>query len=146
MGATGLESIDHTVDVTHNWINDLDKRLGWNNKGRSYRLPRVVLQTLRDWLTVKDAVGFGAQLPILLRGIYYEHWRPAETPVANRAKADFLTRIDNAFELDPIPYTPDTLIAVFDLLSSKIDPGEVAHLRRALPPGLKMLFPESVSD
>ena len=41
----------------------LDAQLGWENKHRSYRLLRTVLQAMRDWLTVDDAAGFGAQLP-----------------------------------------------------------------------------------
>ena len=57
MSAAGLESIDHTVQLTHIWINDLDSRLGWENKHRSYRLLRTVLQALRDWLPVNEAVG-----------------------------------------------------------------------------------------
>jgi len=77
MSAVGLESIDHTVQLTHIWINDLDARLGWENKHRSYRLLRTVLQAVRDWVMVEEAAGLGAQLPELLRGAYYQHWRPA---------------------------------------------------------------------
>ena len=69
MSAVGLESIDHTVQLTHIWINDLDARLGWENKHRSYRLLRSVLQTLRDWLRIEETAGLGAQLPELLRGV-----------------------------------------------------------------------------
>ena len=32
MSSVGLESLDHTVELTHIWINELDDRLGWNNK------------------------------------------------------------------------------------------------------------------
>jgi uncharacterized protein (DUF2267 family) len=103
MRAAGLESIDHTVQLTHIWINDLDSRLGWENKHRSYRLLRTVLQALRDWLPVNEAAGLGAQLPELLRGVYYEHWRPATTPVKHRKKAEFLARIADAFRNDPMP-------------------------------------------
>ena len=71
MSAVGLESIEHTVQLTHIWINDLDARLGWENKHRSYRLLRTVLQAIRDWLKVEEAAKFGAQLPELLRGVYY---------------------------------------------------------------------------
>ena len=56
---------------------------------------------------VDEAAGFGAQLPELLRGVYYKHWRPATTPVKKRSKADFIARIDNAFKADPIISTPD---------------------------------------
>jgi uncharacterized protein (DUF2267 family) len=73
MSAAGLESIDHTVQLTHIWINDLDSRLGWENKHRSYRLLRTVLQALRDWLPVNEAVGLSAQL----------RWRPGTAPRAS---------------------------------------------------------------
>ena len=37
----------------------------------------VLLQALRDRLTVDEAVEFAFQLPQLLRVIYYEGWTPA---------------------------------------------------------------------
>ena len=68
MSTVGLESLDHTVELTHIWINELDDRLGWNNKRRSYRLLKAVLQVLRDWLQLGEAADLAAQLPTLLRG------------------------------------------------------------------------------
>ena len=141
MSAVGLESIDHTVQLTHIWINDLDARLGWENKHRSYRLLRSVLQTLRDWLRIEETAGLGAQLPELLRGVYYEHWRPATTPVKKRSKADFIARIDDAFKADPISFTPDAISAVFALLSDKITAGEIEHAHHALPGDIRALWP-----
>ena len=41
MSAQGLESLDRTVQLTHVWINDLDRRLEWNDKARSYRLLKL---------------------------------------------------------------------------------------------------------
>ena len=141
MSAVGLESIDHTVQLTHIWINDLDARLGWENKHRSYRLLRTVLQTIRDWLPVNEAAGLGAQLPELLRGVYYEHWRPTRTPVKARHKADFVARVDAAFKTDPIPCTADAVTAVFGLLSDKIAAGEIEDVRHELPADLRALWP-----
>jgi uncharacterized protein (DUF2267 family) len=141
MSAVGLEGIDHTVQLTHIWINDLDARLGWENKHRSYRLLRIVLQTLRDWLMVEEAAGFGAQLPELLRGVYYEHWRPATTPVKKRSKADLIARIDDAFKADPLIFTPDAISAVFALLSDKITAGEIQQVHHALPADIRALWP-----
>lgn len=144
MSAAGLESIDHTVQLTHIWINDLDARLGWNDKHRSYRLLRTVLQTLRDWLRAEEAAGLGAQLPELLRGVYYEHWRPATTPAKKRSKADFIARIDNAFRADPIAATADAVSAVFALLSDKITAGEIKQVHHALPADIRGLWPLSL--
>ena len=98
MSTSGLESIDHSAQVAHQWINELDGFfLVWENKAKSYRLLRTVLQTLRDWLPTNELADFAAQLPSLLRGVYYEHWRPATTPVKHRSKADFLARVEHAF-------------------------------------------------
>jgi uncharacterized protein (DUF2267 family) len=141
MSATGFESIDHTVQLTHVWINELDASLRWDNKHRSYRLLRAVLQAVRDWLPVNEAADLGAQLPMLLRGVYYEHWRPAATPVKERSKADFVARIDHAFKTDPIAYTPEAVAAVFELLSAKIGTGEIEDVRHALPAELRALWP-----
>jgi len=141
MSAAGLESIDHTVQLTHIWINDLDSRLGWENKHRSYRLLRTVLQALRDWLPVNEAVGLGAQLPELLRGVYYEHWRPNRTPVKPRKKAEFLARIADAFRNDPISSTSNAVTAVFELLSDKIAAGEIEDVRHELPAEIRVLWP-----
>ena len=141
MSALGLESIEHTVQLTHKWINDLDARLGWEDKHRSFRLLRTVLQALRDWLPVGAAAGFGAQLPELLRGIYYEHWRPAATPVKQRHKADFIARVDNAFKPDSILFTSEAITAVFELLSEKLTAGEIEHVRHALPADIRTHWP-----
>jgi uncharacterized protein (DUF2267 family) len=141
MSAVGLESIDHTVQLTHIWINELDARLGWDNKARSYRLLRTVLQAVRDWLPVNEAADLGAQLPALLRGVYYEHWRPATTPVRERHKENFIARVDHAFRTDPIIFTPKAVSAVFELLSEKIGAGEIDDVRHELPADLRALWP-----
>jgi len=143
VSTSGLESIDHTVQLTHAWINDLDQGLGWDNKSRSYRLLRSVLQALHDWLPVNEAAHFGAQLPTLLRGVYYEHWRPAATPAKPRDRMSFLARIDRAFEADPIDDVPGAVTATFDLLSTRMTAGEIDKVRHALPHDLRSLWPAS---
>jgi len=143
MSAVGLESIEHTVQLTHAWINDLDARLGWDNKHRTYRLLRTVLHALRDWLPVNEAVGLGAQLPELLRGVYYEQWRPSTTPVKERSKAHFTARVDAAFRTDPIIFSAEAITAVFALLSDKITAGEIDDVRHSLPADLRALWPVS---
>jgi uncharacterized protein (DUF2267 family) len=143
MSNVGLESIDHTVQLTHTWINELDELLGWNNKPRSYRLLRSVLHGLRDWLQHDESADLAAQLPTLLRGVYYEQWRPAATPVKERSKADFLARINHAFHGDPILHPAEAVSAVFMLLSRRIAGGEVQDVRHALPADLRALWAES---
>ena len=91
MSAVGLESIEHTVQLTHKWINDLDARLGWGDKHRSFRLLRTVLQALGDWLSVNAAAGFGSQPPeprgnsiTSARGPSRRRSRSAARPISSR--------------------------------------------------------------
>lgn len=140
MSAVGLESIDHTVQLTHIWINDLDERLDWNNKARSYRLLKAVFHAVRDWLQINEAVDLAAQLPTLLRGAYYEKWRPAATPAKPRGKDHFLSRVEDAFESDPVNDMEAAVAAVFDLLTARISRGEVDDVRQALPEDIRKLW------
>ena len=139
----GLESIDHTVQLTHAWINDLDSQLRWNDKHKSYRVLAAVLHALRDWLPINEAADLAAQLPTHLRGVYYEQWRPATVPVKKRSKADFLGRVNAAFANDPLPEPEFTVTAVLLLLSDKITAGEISDVREALPADLRALWPKS---
>lgn len=137
MSAQGLESLDHTVQITHIWINDLDERLDWNDKARSYRLLKAVLHALRDSLQVNEAVDLGAQLPGLLRGAYYEQWRPATTPHKTRSIDSFVERVNEAFRRDPLSDPPKAILAVLQLLTKKITHGEIEDVRRSLPKKLR---------
>ena len=146
MSAQGLESLDHTVQVTHIWINDLDARLEWNDKARSYRLLKAVLHALRDLLKVNEAVDLGAQLPGLLRGAYYEQWRPATTPVKKRSMEDFLARVNDSFRRDPLPNPALAVMAVFQLLTRKITEGEIEDVRHCLPEEIRNIWPKPYKE
>jgi uncharacterized protein (DUF2267 family) len=142
MSAVGLEGLERTVQLTHIWINDLNDRLCWNDKSRAYRLLKAVLHTLRDWLKVDESANFAAQLPGLLRGAYYEQWRPATTPVTKRNRQEFLDRVERDFKRDPLFNTAECVTTVFQLLSDKITPGEIDDVRQALPAEIREMWPE----
>ena len=140
MSTDGLESFDHTVQLAHIWISDLDERLGWENKPRSYRLLKAVLHAVRDWLQINEAADLGAQLPMLLRGAYYDQWRPARNPARPRAKADFIGRVEQSFNRDPLTDPEKAVSAVFDLLSAKISAGEIEDVRQSLPSDIRAMW------
>jgi uncharacterized protein (DUF2267 family) len=143
MSAVGLEGIDQTVQQAHIWINDVESRLGWDSKPRAYRLLRAVLHALRDHLQVNEAADLGAQLPILIRGLYYEQWQPAKTPLNERDVQSFLDRIDASFTSDPIDDTAKAASSVLALLSEKVSAGEIGDVRSVLPKAIRALWPES---
>ena len=142
MSAQGLEGLEHTVQLTHVWINDLDRRLEWNDKARSYRLLKAVLHALRDTLKVNEAADLGAQLPGLLRGAYYEQWQPARVPARDRSIERFVERVSDDFKRDPLNDPAMAIIAVFQLLTAKITEGEIEDVRRCLPAEIRNIWPE----
>lgn len=132
--------LDETVHLTNVWINALHEKTGWEDKHRTYRLLRATLHAIRDHLPVSEIADLGAQMPMLLRGLYYEGWRPAHTPSHDRSKAGFLDHVQQRFQRDPLANPEDAVGAVFAILDEKISAGEVAHVRQALPKHIRELF------
>lgn len=137
-----IHTIGHTVQVTHEWVNGLGKLLDWQNEQRTWRLLRGTLHALRDWLDVNEAAHLGAQLPLLLRGVYYEGWQPARMPVKDRDRQAFLERVARAFQPDQIDDLEEAVCCVFRLINNHVSAGEVRDVRARLPKSLRDLWPE----
>jgi uncharacterized protein (DUF2267 family) len=140
--AAQLPTVEHTVHVTREWVRDLARLLDWEDEQRAWRMLRVTLQTLRDWLDVNEASQLGAQLPMLIRGLYYEGWVPAKTPVQDNSKQAFLARVEAAFAKDPIDEPEEAVCSVFRLINNHISAGEVMDVRQRMPKHLRELWPE----
>jgi len=140
MSATGVSAFDSTLQTTNVWLNDLMDRMGWKDKHRAYHALRVVLHALRDRLPVEQAAALGAQLPMLVRGFYYEGWHPSGKPVKERHKDDFLTPVLMAFR-DDLGVNPEEVArAVFQVIAHHVSPGEIKHLKFSLPGEIRSLW------
>ena len=140
MSALGLKVIDEAVQSANTWVNDVDNATGWENKQRSYRLMRAVLHAIRDHLGVDEAVDLGAQLPTLIRGIYYEGWDASRNPVRMRTAADFVGRVQESFRADPMGDAENAVRAVIGVLDAHISAGEMDDVRKAFATRVRALF------
>lgn len=140
MSAQGLQGIDRTVQQTHIWINELADALNWDS-ARSYRLLRAVLHALRDFLPVNESANLAAQLPTLIRGVYYEQWRPNLLTAKERNCRRFIAQINDQFQSDPIEDVRSAIGAVLQLLSSKVSAGEIQDVQRNLSFDVRALWP-----
>ncbi len=111
------------------------RQIAWHTLG-------AVLRTLRDRLPLGLAAHLGSQLPILVRGLYYDQWEPERRPDKTRDLPGFLEHIGEKFEnLRPVNVN-DATYAVFHVLSAHIDRGQTRKVRDALPEEIRRLWPE----
>ncbi|HKX28648.1 MAG TPA: DUF2267 domain-containing protein [Blastocatellia bacterium] len=141
MSMTGLTVFDLTVHKTNSWLNDLMQVLDWPDKQRVYLALRAVLHALRDRLTVEEVAQLGAQLPMLIRGFYYEGWDPTLKPLRERHKEQFLTRIEREFGREDLIDSECVARAVFVLLANRISDGEIEDVKQILPAEIRSLWP-----
>jgi predicted ATPase/uncharacterized protein (DUF2267 family) len=87
--STGLEVFDTTLQHTNLWLKELMEHLGIDRR-HAYKVLGATLHAVRDRIGPENAVHLGAQLPMLIRGFYYEGWHLAGTPIKLRHKEDFL--------------------------------------------------------
>jgi uncharacterized protein (DUF2267 family) len=134
---------DGTLQKTQIWLNDIMAELDWENKPeKAYFALRTVLHALRDRLTVEEAVQLGAQLPMLVRGFYYEGWTLTGKPHKERHKEEFLAHIKDAFKGD-VTVRPESIVrAVFRVLELHTSDGEIAEVKNLLPKALHELWPK----
>ena len=138
----GHDVFDGTLQKTHVWLNDIMKELDWHeHPNKAYLALRTVLHTLRDRLTIEEAVQLGAQLPMLVRGFYYEGWTLKGKPGKERHKEDFLAPIKEAFK-DDFTSRPESIArAVFKTLARHTSDGEIEDVKHSLPKALRELWP-----
>lgn len=141
MATLGIEAFDTTVHRTHEWLHVLMKDLECDDRQNAYVLLRAVLHALRDHLTVDACAHLAAQLPMLVRGFYYEGWHPADKPLKYRDQAEFKRNVAAEAPRIPEAALDDGIEAVLKLLSEKITPGEIRKVKSSLPKPLRELWP-----
>ncbi|HEY7644973.1 MAG TPA: DUF2267 domain-containing protein [Hyphomicrobiales bacterium] len=137
---TGLEVFDSTVQQTNLWLKDIMDRLETDDRHLAYQVLRATLHAIRDRIGPENAVHFGAQLPMLLRGLYYEGWHMAGTPTKTHHLAEFLDEIEDEARRQLSPDRERLVKAVFAVIADRIDPGEVRKLIKIFPERLRSLW------
>lgn len=141
MSSQDLRMIDHSVQLTHEWINEMAGRLGWVSKRSALRLLRVTLHAVRDHLQVAEVAHLSAQLPLMIRGIFFDGWTPGSKAIKERHAYEFVGTISGHFDNDAEFRGREDITCVFDLLNARISAGEVEDVRANLPSEIRALWP-----
>jgi uncharacterized protein (DUF2267 family) len=143
MTTTRVDIIDRSVEKAHIWINDLAEELGTEDRHYAYRVMRAFLHALRDHLSVDEAAALAAQLPIFVRGVFYEGWDPSRTPEHARDLDSFLRRIAGDARLAGETEASFAAAAANRVLDRHVSAGEAESVLKLLPEHLRELLRES---
>lgn len=129
-----------TTQKTNVWLKELARELSWDDPDMVFHALRAVMHQLRDRLPLIEATQLASQLPMLIRGCYYENWVPKNGPEHLNAEA-FVVRIATKFPADSTIDPEAVVRAVFSVISCHISAGEVNDVKSCLPEDLRNLWP-----
>ena len=129
--------IERSAEKAHIWLNELSEELGTEDQQFAYRVLRAFLHALRDRVTVDEAAQLGAQLPELIRGIYYEGWDPSRTPLKYRDLDSFLGRIADEALISGETEASYAATAAARVLHRHVSEGEIQDVLAMLPEELR---------
>lgn len=130
----------HAVQQTNEWLKQIRDYADLSDTEHARSVLRAVIHQLRDRLTMPEVFDLAAQLPIIVRGIYFEGYRPGQEQSKERSEQSFLDGVSS--RLQPHRIDPESAVrAVFATLVSRCDPGEIDDVISQLPAELKALWP-----
>jgi uncharacterized protein (DUF2267 family) len=146
MTPNSVEAFDTTLQKTNEWLRDIALELGDDNRRHAYLALRGTLQAVRDFLPVEESAQLSAQLPMLVRGLYFEGWDPSVTPTKDRSRERFLSRVEGELERamwnEEYPVdTEEAARAVLRVLTNRVSGGEIAQVRHVMPERVRELWP-----
>ena len=141
MPELGLDILDRTVHETNTWLQEVQDAINYPDRQMAYHALRGVLFTLRDRLVLEEAVHLAMQLPVLIRGVYFEGYQPGSKP-ETFGRDEFVARV--AHELDQAGGAdPEAAVrGVFEVLDRHISEGEAQQVVDMLPDDMKTFWPE----
>lgn len=140
MTTVTIPALEPAIQKTKVWIEELAEEMGGDYHNACQAL-RASLHALRDRLTVEETSDLAAQLPMVVRGMYYEGWNPSHTPSSERDLASFLERVEREMGRGATVDPEQAARSVFKLLSAHCTVGQIDHVRGSLPKELQSLWP-----
>lgn len=128
-------TFDHMVHTANAMVADIAEVFGTTDRRFAYRVLRAWLHTVRDRLTVEEAAHFAAQLPELVRGVYYDGWNPSRVPV-RYGHDEFTQRFAKAASI-PVEDVSWTAARVSVIMQAHFSAGQLEHALAQMPEWLR---------
>jgi uncharacterized protein (DUF2267 family) len=140
MSVPHVSSIDKSVEHANIWVKDVAAELGNDDRVYAHRVLAAFLHVLRDRLTVEEGAQLSAQLPELIRGTFYEGWRPSEVPKSYRHASEFLELIARDASLHGTTEASVAADAAMRVLARHVSAGEIEDVLSVLPSEIRELL------
>lgn len=138
---TALPQFDLAAQAAAQWIDDLDRRLGWLDRDKVYLALAATLHALRDSLPPQEAVFLGEYMTPLIRGLYYEGWRMTRPSRGAKTRAAFLERIRDGVHHDAGIDAEEVGRAALTVIAAHLPAAEFENVKAATPQELRALWP-----
>jgi uncharacterized protein (DUF2267 family) len=140
MTTAHVDVINRSVQQTNIWLVEISDACGVEDRRAAYRILRAFLHALRDGITVDEAAQLAAQLPDLVRGIYYEGWDPSGTPQRYHDAEAFLRRVADEALLTGTTDASYAVAGAASVLRRHVSEGEIADVLAVLPTPVRELL------
>ncbi|SCL35852.1 Uncharacterized conserved protein, DUF2267 family [Micromonospora nigra] len=135
-------AFESSMDKTNVILKEIEQAYGWpkEQRNQSYAALRTVLHLLRDRMPVAESVEFAQQLPVLVRGIYFDGWQPENVPIKLN-RDDFLYEVRQGFPYDVQGGPEQVVRVVLDTLRRHVTQGEWQDVKSTMPGDLAKIIP-----
>lgn len=146
-----LNVFEKTLQKSNDILKGIEEHFVWTDRHMSYLAFRAVMHTLRDRLSVESAASLAAQLPLVLKGVFFDGWKPAGKPIKMNV-AEFVDEI--RLRLNP-PYGVDLgMIPTFEqsveeitrgvlhVVEQHTDHAEIQKVKKTLPKDIVVMLEE----
>lgn len=147
---TGTRTFDRSLAKTNLWLKELMKDMKWENRERALSALRASLHALRDILPLQEVIHLGAQLPILIRGVYYESWHYSPKPLRLKTIGEFYELVRDKLGSGANKYSTEELRkftrAALHIITKHVSAGEMYEVKSNLKEKLRDLIDVSFEE
>jgi uncharacterized protein (DUF2267 family) len=139
MSIQSVDAVERSVHKTNEWVKAMAAELGIDDREDAWRLLRADLQVLRDELSIDEAAQLAAQLPMVLRGAFWEGFNPGHQPARLRRREEFLARYAERAHLGDLTEAERAAVAASRVMSDRITEGEMNDVFAQLPSEVRQI-------
>lgn len=75
------DAFDTAVQKGNIWLKDIEEAGQLRSRFQAYAALRSVLHALRDCAPTAEVVKFSAQLPLMIKGVFFDGWKVSPKPL-----------------------------------------------------------------